>query len=394
MIRLQFGSRFLQYYFSGGIFILAIFGYCYTRYLAQQIERETEVRSKIYAQFMRQATLPYEDNSAELNIIFEEVIKKIDFPVVITDAAGNLITAINIASKNLRPERLAKIIKRLDKEHDPIVIAITENDTVRILNTIHYGVSNATKILRYYHFVQLAFLVLFIFIGFWAIIIYHKREQELVWTALAKETAHQLATPISSLAGWLEMLQTFDRLGEKNVYLNEMRKDLDRMKEILERFSRIGTPPELKENYVKEIVEKTVEFIRRRTSKHINFILEINYNPCLKIDDVLFSWTLENLIKNSIDAIGLNRGEIRIKVNKTPDDRFLEIDVIDTGAGVNSKIAKKIFKPGEGTKKFGWGVGLTLAKRIVENYHRGKLFLKCSQPGYTMFTILLPLKTC
>lgn len=394
MIRIQFGSRFLQYYFIGGIFILAIFGYCYTRYLTRQIERETEVRGKIYAQFMRQATLPYEDNSAELNIIFEEVIKKIDFPVVITDATGNLISAINIAPKDLQPERLFKIIKRLDKEHDPIVIAITENDTVRILNTIHYGVSNATKVLRYYHFFQLTFLVLFIFIGLWAIIVYHKRQQELVWTALAKETAHQLATPISALVGWLEMIQAPDRLDEKGVYLNEMRKDLDRMKEILERFSRIGTPPELKERYIKEIVEKTVEFIKRRTSKRIDFILEINHNPRLKIDDVLFSWTLENLIKNSIDAIGLNYGEIRIKVNKTTDGRFLEIDVIDTGVGVNSKIAKKIFTPGEGTKKFGWGVGLTLAKRIVENYHRGKLFLRYSQPGCTVFTILLPLKAC
>ncbi|MCS7258096.1 MAG: hypothetical protein NZ601_01795, partial [candidate division WOR-3 bacterium] len=245
--KISISSRFLQYYFGAGVFILAAAGYLYTKYLISKIEKETEVRSRIYAQYMRQAARPYEDNSTELNIIFEEVIKKIDFPVIITDAQGSLIAATNVSPRKLQGIRLMETLKELEKEHEPIVITITENDTVRVLNKIYYGVSNATKILRSYPFFQITFLAMFIFIGIWGIIVYHKREQELIWTTLAKETAHQLATPISSLAGWVEALKT-NNTGERSIFLNEMSNDLERMKEILERFSRIGMPPDLKEH--------------------------------------------------------------------------------------------------------------------------------------------------
>jgi signal transduction histidine kinase len=390
MFRLKVGSRFLQYYFLSGIIILAGFGYLYTRYLINQIEKETEVRSRIYAQYMRRVTEPDEENSAELNIIFEEVIKKIDFPVVITDAQGNLVSATNIPSRELMRERFNNLLKRLSREHEPITLSILEDDTTRVLGKIYYGISSATKILRNYPFFQIGFLAAFIFIGIWAIVVYHKREQELIWTILAKETAHQLATPISSLSGWLDALKS-QLPKENNLYLLEMESDLERMKEILERFSRIGLPPELKESSLKEIIEKTVNFIKRRASTRIEFITEINYNPRLYLDEILFSWTLENLLKNSIDAIGSNEGKVLVRVNKGRDTRSVQVEVIDNGPGITPKVASKIFKTGESTKKYGWGVGLTLAKRIIEEYHQGRLFLKSSQPGETIFTILLPL---
>jgi len=391
MTKIKIGSRFLQYYFIIGIIILAGFWVFYTRYLIKQLEKETEVRTRIYAQYMRRATEPSTETSAELDIIFEEVIQKIDFPVIITNAEGVPITFKNVGEDNPSPERLKTVMRKLDAEHAPVALTITDNDKIRNLGEIHYGMSASAKALRTYPFFQLGFLVIFILLGIWAIVIYHKREREQIWTTLAKETAHQLATPMSSFAGWMETLMNREQRRESKEQLAEMEKDLSRMKEILERFSRIGLPPELKPHSTKEIIEQTIAFVQRRASKNIEFSSNLEFNPTAKVDDVLFSWTLENLLKNSVDAIGLNTGKIEVMTSETPDNRYLEIDIIDSGEGVNSKQTKEIFKTGVSSKKCGWGVGLTLAKRIIEEYHNGKLLLKESQPGKTTFTILLPI---
>ncbi len=392
MTRIKIGYRFLQYYFIVGIIILAGFWVFYTRYLIKQLEKETQVRSRIYAQYMRRATEPSGESSAELDIIFEEVIQKIDFPVIITNAEGIPITYKNLNEKNLSPERLQVLTQRLDEEHAPIALTIADNDTIKTLGAIHYGMSSSTKALRTYPFFQLGFLVIFIILGIWAIIIYHQREREQIWNTLAKETAHQLATPMSSFAGWLETLKNREQGAESREQLQEMENDLGRMKEVLERFSRIGLPPELKNHPIKEIISQSIVFVQRRASKNINFISHIDYDPTVKIDDVLFSWTIENLLKNSVDAIGTNSGTIEVITKISNDNRFLEIDVIDTGEGIKPGKAKDIFKTGVSSKKYGWGVGLTMAKRIIEEYHKGKLFLKESAPGKTVFTILLPIQ--
>jgi hypothetical protein len=391
MVKIKIGYRFLQYYFVIGIVILAGFWVFYTRYLIKQLEKETEVRTRIYAKYMQRATEPSTETSAELDIIFEEVIQKIDFPVIITNAAGEPTTWKNLGEENPSPARLKTIMQKLDGEHTPIPVTITDNDTTRVLNEIHYGMSSSTKTLKTYPFFQLGFLVIFILLGVWAIVIYHKREREQIWTTLAKETAHQLATPMSSFAGWMETLKDCADVKSTNQNLVEMEKDLLRMKEVLERFSRIGMPPELKPHPTKEIIDQTIAFVRRRASKNIEFTSNLEFNPIVKVDDVLFSWTLENLLKNSVDAIGLNSGKIEVTTNKTVDNQFLEIDISDTGEGIDNKKAKDIFKTGVSTKKYGWGVGLTLAKRIIEEYHNGKLLIKESVPGKTVFAILLPL---
>lgn len=391
VFKIKVGYRFLQYYFLFGLLIIVVFGIFYTRYLLTQLEKETEVRTRIYAQYMRRATEPSEESSAELDIIFEEVIQKIDFPVIITDPYGQVITSTNINTKNLTPDKMQSEISRLDSEHEPIPLTITENDTIRVLGQIHYGMSSSAKTLRSYPYFQLGFLVIFILLGMWGIIMYHKREHELIWTTLAKETAHQLATPLSSFAGWLETLKSREGGAGNRESFEEMEKDLERMKEVLERFSRIGQPPELKSYSIKEIIEKSVAFVDRRSSERIKFETDIRINPQVMVDDVLFSWTMENLLKNGVDAIGVNPGLIRVQTARTEDNQYIEIDVIDSGEGVNPKQAKEIFKTGASSKKYGWGVGLTLAKRIIEEYHKGRLYLKESTPGKTVFTILLPL---
>lgn len=391
MFRIKIGYRFLQYYFLIGLLLIVVFWLFYTRYLFQQLEKETEVRTRIYAQYMRRATEPTEESSAELDIIFEEVIQKIDFPVIIVDPNNEVITYANINDKEIRAGRLPSLIRRLDSEHEPIVLTITTADTTRILGTIHYGMSNSARTLRTYPYFQLGFLIVFVLLGIWGLIIYHKREHELIWTTLAKETAHQLATPLSSFAGWLENLKNQQGLKDSQIQLAEMEKDLERMKEVLERFSRIGLPPELKEHSIQELITKTMMFIERRSSEKIKFETDFKANPIVKVDDVLFSWTIENLLKNSVDAIGLKAGTIVIRTQISTDGQALEIDIIDSGEGIKPHQAKKIFKTGESTKKYGWGVGLTLAKRIIEEYHKGKLYLKHSEVGQTIFTITLPI---
>jgi two-component sensor histidine kinase len=389
--KIKIGYQFIQYYFISGIVILAGFWVFYTQYLIKQLEKETQVRSRIYGQYMRRATEPNEESSAELDIIFEEVIQKIDFPVIITDAHGVPITYKNLSESNPSQERLKVLSHRLDEEHEPIPLTITDNDTIKKLGEIHYGMSSSAKALRTYPFFQLGFLVIFIVSGIWAIIIYHKREQEQIWTTLAKETAHQLATPLSSFAGWLETLKDCEDLKGSKQSLAEMEQDLIRMKEVLERFSRIGQPPELKSHEIKAIIEQSIAFVQRRSSKNIVFTHNVEYNPVVKVDDILFKWTVENLLKNSVEAIGLNKGSVTIETRATDDQQHMEIDIIDSGEGIQPKQAKDIFKTGVSSKKYGWGVGLTLAKRIIEEYHNGKLYLKESQTGKTVFTIMLPL---
>ncbi len=386
--RFHFSAKILQIYFVFGAIILAGLWYFYSRVLLVRLEKETQVRSRIYAQYLSRIAEPSEPDagSAELDIIFEEVIRKIDFPVIIADAQNQPTNNFrNLQEKSPTLDRLKILMGRLDNEHKPIFLTVASGET---LSVIHYGFSRAEKMLRIYPFFQLLFLFAFLLLGVWGILVYKRREQEQIWTSLAKETAHQLATPISSLWGWLEVL----KLEKKEMNLTEVEEDLIRIREVSERFSRIGLPPDLKIQTIGDIITKTVAFIKHRAPKRIQFELINSVNPLIKIDDVLFSWTLENLIKNSIDAIGDKEGKIEIRTQIDSEGKYLEIEVADTGSGIGKDRSNEIFKPGVTSKKYGWGVGLTLAKRIIEEYHKGKLILKGTQAGQTIFSITLPIE--
>ncbi|MFO7639136.1 MAG: HAMP domain-containing sensor histidine kinase [bacterium] len=403
----------LQLYFAVGLLVLGGFwlGYSqvllhrlsrlwtsYSTTLSDQLEAETQVRSRIYAKFMSRATEPSEAGSPELDIIFEEVIKKIDFPVVITDARGRPTTAY----RNLPIERpdsveLARIVSELDAECEPIPLAVGGRDSTRQFGMIHYGLSPSTRTLRdlsanlndsvrslsLFAMLQVLLLAGFVAIGVWGILVHKRREQEHIWTSLAKETAHQLATPMSSLAAWLDIL----REREKPETVAELEQDLRRMREVLDRFSRIGQPPGLVDQRVGELIAESVRFVRRRSPRAVEFAVELHDDPVVRVDPVLFAWMLENLLKNAVDAIGSRPGEVSVQSTLSPDALQLEIEVIDTGEGVN---VERVFDPGVTTKKHGWGVGLTLARRIVESYHRGRLVLRETGRGRTVFAITLP----
>jgi hypothetical protein len=396
--RVSFSLRFLQFYFVIGVLVLGALVFIYSRVLMHQLEAETQVRSRIYARFMSRATEAAGSSSPELDIIFDEVVRKIDFPVIVADSHNNPVPGgyRNLPVKNPSPDKLRQLMKRLDREHQPITLFTMRGaDTVK-LQQIHYGLSDAARILRIYPFFQLALLVLFLLLGVWGIFVYNRRERERIWTALAKETAHQLATPLSSFGAWVEALRdNEERTAETSSIksaeiVEELGRDLERMNEILERFSRIGHPPELKPMALGPVIERSVSFIRRRASRAVEMESDIRVNPEVKVDEVLISWTLENLMRNSVDAIGKNPGKIRVATALSGSDA-LEITVSDTGEGIDPKTVRDIFKPGVTTKKYGWGVGLTLAKRIVEEYHGGRLYVKESRPKNTVFAIVLPI---
>ncbi len=378
---LKFSPRFFYIYLIIGLLALGVFWFFYSRSLIKKVSRETLLRSRIYAKYVSRGI---SNDEEALDIIFGEVIEKIDFPVVVTDEKGRPSTFRNLPIKDPSEKELKSFIKLLDKEHRPIPISVSLNDSIVYLGELHYGDAGWVKGFKSFPFIQSIVLLIFILIGIWGLLVYTRSERERIWTSLAKETAHQLGTPLSSLSGWLEVL--------KNRFSKEallgMEEDLKRARNVLERFSRIGLPPLLKPKRIGEIINETVSFIKRRASKRVEFKIEVRDDPVVKVDEVLFSWTLENLLKNGLDAIGDKEGRIEVISSLTQDKRRLKIEVKDTGTGIK---AKRIFAPGVTTKPHGWGVGLTLAKRIVEEYHRGKLILSKSGLEGTTFTILLPL---
>jgi signal transduction histidine kinase len=241
------------------------------------------------------------------------------------------------------------------------------------------------KQVRYFPIIQLLIVALFIFITVYAISVRNRSTQNQVWAGMAKETAHQLGTPISSLQGWVEMLK------EQNgnpVIQEEMEKDVNRLKLISDRFGKIGSAPKLEEHDITEQVAKMVEYIKRRSTDRVTFALDwpVEKMPA-KISGPLFDWVIENLLKNALDAIN-GKGTIRIKIRDFHER--IVLDITDNGKGISKQNLSKIFKPGFTTKKRGWGLGLSLAKRIIEQYHKGQLFVKSSEIGKgTTFRIVL-----
>lgn len=368
-----FTSRTLIIYFLIGIGIIGVVTYIYSNYLIHRIRKETETTSRIFARY---ASGPGTSEEELLTLLFIEVIEKIDFPVVLTDAQGKPYSAKNVLDTNL-----TKVARRLDRDHRPIPIVIKQGADSTIVGYVHYGLSPFTQLLRVLPFLMTAFLVAFLFLGFWGYLVYRKSEEEKIWYSLAKETAHQLATPLSSLSGWLETLK-------KNIpgeIYEGIAEDSKRMKEVLEKFSRIGLPPRLVEKDPLFVIQKAVNYIKRRAHSQIQFIENYQPLPVIKFDDILLDWAVENILKNGLDAIGAKSGIISIKTYTNEGGAVIEIS--DTGSGITNE--KNIFKPGYTTKKYGWGLGLVLTKRIIEGYHSGKLILKKTGSGGTTFQIFI-----
>jgi len=387
--------RFFQIYAVAGLLALATFWAFYSQRLLKKLEEETLFRSNLYASYIRSLACTETQMLLE-NILFEEIVSQVDFPVVITDADGNPQSFRNVPDRDTLPEAMPEFIEKLDREHEPIPIraviptfdpgtADTTGTDTLTLSILHYGLPTSWTMLQYFPLIQISFIVLFVILGFVFIFASSRREQERLWVALARETAHQLGTPVSSLLGWSELIRP--KLDEEAS--REIGIDLERIKGILDRFARIGDKPRLEPHEIEPIIKSTVDFMQRRAPARVKITGEVDKNLHLLIDPTLISWTLENLIRNSIDAIGRKQGSIIVKGKQAEKSGYYEITVTDTGPGIQTKHAGDIFRTGFSSKKHGWGIGLALSRRVIEQIHHGKLKVKSSKPGKTVLSILL-----
>ncbi len=289
-------------------------------------------------------------------------------------------------------EYFKNILAKMDETNPPILVKyITETDTI-ILTKIHYGDSELINQLKFYPYIQIIIAGVFIIIGYIGFSQIKKSEQSNIWVGLAKETAHQFGTPISSLMGWVELLKLNHQDPDKVLdSADEIENDVAKLHKITNRFSKIGSKPELKRENVYEEIRIVVEYFNRRmpqTGKNVQITLNGSSSIEAKLSNDLFEWVIENLIKNAYDAIDHETGKIDISITELKNK--VEIEVADNGKGVDKKRRKDIFRPGYSTKRRGWGLGLSLSKRIIEEYHNGKIFVKYSNPGEgTVFKIIL-----
>ncbi|CAL1519893.1 ATP-binding protein [Chitinophaga sp. MM2321] len=322
---------------------------------------------------------------ANLNLAVEIVTTNTTIPLILTDESGNILDSRNLDSLHIaqNPGYLPSVLKDLKKQHPPFIMEVDAKH--KINNYIYYGDSLILKQIRYYPYVQLIVVTLFIAIVLFALSSTNRATQNQVWVGLAKETAHQLGTPLSSMEAWLEIL----RENEANTMMvTELGKDVDRLKLITDRFSKIGSVPKLEEKDIVQQIENMTSYIRKRAPQKVQFAVHSKEKELsAMISPPLFDWVVENLLKNALDAM---EGTGKIDINIESHLTFTTIDITDTGKGISKINFEKVFKPGFSTKKRGWGLGLSLAKRIIEEYHKGRLYVKSSELNKgTTFRILL-----
>ncbi len=324
-------------------------------------------------------------NTAYLTLIQSILEQNTTIPVLIVEADGSFNYDANISfSEGRKKQVLSNELEKMKSHAEPIRIDLSEEEGDYLL--LYYRESNILRNLRYYPFVQLIVIVVFIIAAYSAFLATQRAEQNQVWVGMSKETAHQLGTPISSLMAWIEILKLQD---VDQSLIEEFEKDTQRLEKITERFSKIGSKPELVPTDIADVLNTTISYLKTRSSGKVKFeaILPGDEPLFIPLNAALFSWVIENLCKNAIDAMD-NHGNITLALFEK--ENALVIDVTDTGKGVPKSQFKTIFQPGYSTKKRGWGLGLSLAKRIVENYHKGKIFIKWSELGKgTTFRIVL-----
>ncbi|MCX7761249.1 MAG: HAMP domain-containing histidine kinase [Candidatus Kryptonium sp.] len=355
----------------------------YTNIIVKNLEQRERQIANLYAKSIEYiATAP---GTSEFTFIFNQIILTIDFPVIVTDRDRNPLYYRNIdIDPNLPSKQKERILRseiaKMEKTFEPIKIVY--GDTL-ILNYVFYGNSKLVEQLKILPYIILVAAGIFILIGYLSFSYIKKTEQSNIWVGLARETAHQLGTPLSSLYGWLEILRTKVDNGEDvSDVIHEIENDLNKLNKTAQRFSKIGSKPEFVEEKISDVISSVVRYFEKRiphTGKKIAISVKGDLEAKAFINRELFEWVIENLIKNSLDAIENSEGKIEFKIQERK--KSVIIDASDTGRGINMKYRKDIFRPGYTTKKRGWGLGLSLSKRIIEVYHGGKLFLKESKLG-------------
>jgi signal transduction histidine kinase len=364
--------------------VIGIASLWYTNNLVNKLSEQEKKNVELWAAAVKQLS-EVSVEAGDVSFALEVLRSNNTIPMILADARGNINSYRNLDSvKSLDKQWLHAQMAEMKSEQQPIQINFGKEGEI---NYVYYRDSLLIRQLRYYPFFQLAVISLFLLVSYLAFSSSRKAEQNQVWVGMAKETAHQLGTPLSSLMAWVEYLKI---QGNKDGHIDEIEKDIARLNTITERFSKIGSAPSLKKESINDVVANSLNYIKSRSSSKVAFSLQNNATHDLfaPLNVPLFEWVLENIFKNAADAM---EGEGAIHVTITDQQQFVYIDISDTGKGIPKSKFKTVFKPGYTSKSRGWGLGLSLSKRIVEEYHGGHIFVKSSELNKgTTFRIVLP----
>ena len=372
--------------------VIAVASLVVSHILIRDLAKEEHNKMEVWAEAMR--TLNRADENTDINLVLKVINGNNTIPVIVLDSNGDVQAYRNIDIKDCEnAEDTMRFVqymgRKLMREDRDIRIAIDDNNTDSISSAdyinVCYDDSVMLRRLASYPYIQLGVVMIFVVIAIFALLTSKRAEQNKVWVGLSKETAHQLGTPISSLMAWVEILkETYP----DDDLIPEMNKDVKRLQLIADRFSKIGSLPEPVDTDLKEVMEHVIDYMDRRTSNKVKMVRDFPEGDIVvKINASLFEWVIENLSKNAVDAMG-GEGTITLRIFEEPTKAVIE--VTDTGKGIRKKDIRNVFRPGFTTKKRGWGLGLSLAKRIIEEYHKGKIWVKSSEVGVgTTFRIEL-----
>ena len=351
--------------------IIAVTSLLVSHYLVKDLSNEERKKMEVWAEALH--ALNHADENTDLSLVLDVMQGNTTIPVIVLNENGEIEDYRNITDTL----NLKAYAKRMQQSGDTIVVGS---------QIVCYDESLLLKRLSQYPYWQLGIVMIFVVVAIFALLASKKAEQNKVWVGLSKETAHQLGTPISSLMAWVEILKENH---PDDDLIPELDKDVKRLERIAERFSKIGSLPEPKEGSMNDVLNHVVDYMRRRTSNKVEMVCHVpEQSVIVKMNSSLFEWVVENLCKNAVDAM---EGSGRIDLSLREEGSKVVLEVKDTGKGIRKKDVKNVFTPGFTTKQRGWGLGLSLAKRIVEEYHHGRIFVKSSELGKgTTFRVELP----
>jgi len=353
--------------------IICIASLSYTNNLVKELDKEERKKIELWAEAIYQ--LVNSGMGPTNNILASRIMQEnTTIPIILTNEVGEIIGDRNLPKqKKNRDAYLKTELDLMSQQHEPIKIEASMNGQVILTQYLYYKDSYILSQLRFYPLIQLIVIFFFILIAYLAFHRSRKSEQNLVWAGMAKETAHQIGTPLSSLMAWVELLKNKQGMAQIS---EEINKDVKRLETITERFSKIGSKPSLENQNIYMLLEQSVQYLQHRLSTNVRIKLDNHCsNPSAPVNSTLFEWVIENICKNAADAM---QGKGLIIISLYTKSNFLNIEIKDNGKGMPKSNFKRIFEPGFTTKKRGWGLGLSLSKRIIEEYHLGKLFVKSS----------------
>jgi len=363
--------------------IICLASLTYTNKLVSDLDTEERKKIELWAEATNQ--LVNSGMGPTNNILASRIMQEnTTIPIILTNEVGEIIGNRNLPQRPNQEAFLQRQLKIMMEQHEPIIIEAKMNGQVILTQYLYYKDSYILSQLRFYPLLQLLVIFLYVGIAYLAFNRSKKSEQNLVWAGMAKETAHQIGTPLSSLMAWVEILKAKEGMTEIS---KEINKDVKRLETITERFSKVGSKPKLENESIYAILNQTVSYLQDRLSSNVHLELDNQCNDSTApINSTLFEWVVENICKNAADAMD---GKGLIKITLFSDSDYLKIDISDNGKGLQKANFKRIFEPGFTTKKRGWGLGLSLSKRIIEEYHLGRLYVKSSSKEGTTFRISL-----